>query len=243
MDHSTPSAPTSNGTALPDSDSASADPLLCLLDLQPGMRVLDVGCGSAEFVLRLLNIYPSIEVTGIGGDASYLAQIQQRATHASVDNRLTLVKSSPLTASLPSASFDAVVCVGATAVFDTYHEALRGLAAWVKPNGLVLIANGAWKPESRLDVSSSFYPDHASHVAASAEAGLIPLYSIVKPDETWDEHKTHYMRAVEHYVSAHPADTELPMTRDRIHNLCHMYLRLDRDLLGFGWYLLQNPAA
>ncbi len=241
MNNSNPSASSQNGS-FPKSvgSAAEADALLCLLDLQPGMRVLDVGCGKAEFAIRLLDIYPSIEATGLEANAAKLAHARERAKSAGVADRLTLIESSPTTTSLTPDSFDAAVCIGAAQTFHSYSDAVRSLAALVRPGGLVLVADGYWQHDLALPTTTSFCPDHAGNVAVSEEAGLVPLYVIVNPDEAWDAGDVVYASAFDRYMASRPGDTDAPAARDHIRALCRMYLRMGQSMLGHGWYLLRK---
>jgi cyclopropane fatty-acyl-phospholipid synthase-like methyltransferase len=233
-----------NGSA-PHGSAADADALLNLLDLQPDMSVLELGCGRAEYAIRMLNIFPSIEATGVDANAAHLATARERAVLAGVGDRLTLIEASPTTATT-APMFDAVVCIGAAGLFSSFAEALRGLANTVKPGGLVLIADGYWQHEVHEHSASraaSFYPDHASNVVAGQAAGLLPLYSIVDYDDDWSTYAAAYAHAIERHIVTHPEDVDTPAVRDRVQSLCRMTLRLSPGMLGFGWYLLHKPAS
>lgn len=209
------------------------------------MRALEVGCGQAEFAIRLLEIFPSIEATGLDTNAHALAQARQQADSVGVGDRLTLIESSPTAAaaSVMLASFEAALCVGPSQLFDSFGDALRRLAAYVKPGGLVFIADGYWKHEPNescsalADALDHRYRDYVGIIATAEEAGLTPLYAIPGNDSGWDEHQLDYERAFDRYVAAHPNDTDAIATHDHVHALCSMYLRFGREMLGTGWVL------
>src|SRR5947207_6809004 len=57
------------------------------LALQPGMSVVDVGCGSGRFTIPIAyQVGPTGEVTGIDIEARKIWQAQQRAKAAGVTN-------------------------------------------------------------------------------------------------------------------------------------------------------------
>jgi SAM-dependent methyltransferase len=242
MDHTNHPATPPRGS----NGASAADALLSLLDLQPGMRALEVGCGQAEFAIRLLEIFPSIEAVGLDASAHALAQARERAKGAGVSDRLTLIESSPSAVNLTPASFDAALCIGVSQQFDAYGDALRSLATWVRPGGLVLIAEGYWQhapdqgERALAEAPGDLRSDRAGVVATAEAIGLAPLYAIPGndgEDGRLNEHKLNHERAFERYIAAHPDDADALAARDHVQALCSMYLRFGREMLGDGWYL------
>ncbi|MBE2199496.1 MAG: class I SAM-dependent methyltransferase [Anaerolinea sp.] len=75
--------------------------------LRPGMRVLDLGCGTGTLAIMLEQLQPEVEVTGIDGDLEVLAIAQEKAARAGV----SIQWDSGMAYDLPYAdgSFDRVV--------------------------------------------------------------------------------------------------------------------------------------
>lgn len=113
--------------------------LTSAMDLRPGMRVLDLGCGrasSAIFLRREFGV--QVWATDLWFSAS---ENLQRIRDAGVDDGVF-----PLNAdarSLPFANdfFDAIVCVDAICYFGTDDLYLNYLARFVKPGSLLGIAS------------------------------------------------------------------------------------------------------
>lgn len=60
---------------------------MVLLDhaaLQPGYRVLDIGCGTGTLATLIKRIHPDVEVVGIDPDPKALARARRKATKAAV---------------------------------------------------------------------------------------------------------------------------------------------------------------
>ena len=59
--------------------------LLGQADIRPDHRVLDVGCGTGTFLVRIKAECPEAAVVGLDGDAKALAVARRKATQAGID--------------------------------------------------------------------------------------------------------------------------------------------------------------
>ena len=97
-------------------------------DLQPGQRVLEVGCGTGTLLMLITRAQPGLELTGLDPDARALARAKRKADAASVPMRLDRGFSDALPYS--DASFDRVF-----SCFMLHHpvEAQSFLPAFAMP--------------------------------------------------------------------------------------------------------------
>lgn len=58
--------------------------LVTQMALRPGMRVLDLGCGTGTLTLMIKASHPDVEVIGIDGDSEVLAIASEKAARAGV---------------------------------------------------------------------------------------------------------------------------------------------------------------
>lgn len=223
---------------------AKVDRLLDLLALTPGSRVLDVGCGNAELLLRLIERY---QISGIGVEpnTAVVAEAHRRAAARIPPEQLHLHAMPIADFVAEPATFDAALCVGSTHAYGDYRRTLTALSALVRPGGQLLIGEGFWKrsPDpaylALLDAQPDEMTTHAENVARAVAAGLTPLYAAVSSDDDWDHYEGLYCRAMERYLAAHPDDPDAPAFRQHIRRWRDGYLQWGRDTLGFALYLFQ----
>lgn len=77
---------------------------------QNARKVLDVGCGGGQLVIRLKTLYPHLQVTGIDLSAALVERAQARAGRMGLDARFEIADAQALP--WPSESFDVVCSFG-----------------------------------------------------------------------------------------------------------------------------------
>ena len=222
------------------------DRVVGLLDLPAGARVLDVGCGKGDLLIRIVQRWNARGV-GIDPNPTFLDAAQRTALARVPGGDFEWLEVEMSAALFPPATFDAATCLGATHAFGDLAGTLRGLRDLVKPGGAVMVGEGFWRqrpaPEylAAFGASADEFKDHIGNVAEGIATGLVPLYATVSTDDEWDHYEGLYARAVERYVHAHPDDPDAPAMRERIRAWRHTYLKWGRETLGFGVYLFLRP--
>ncbi|KAF2470516.1 S-adenosyl-L-methionine-dependent methyltransferase [Lindgomyces ingoldianus] len=105
-----------------------------MMGLQPGMRVLDVGCGVGGPAKEIAS-YANCSIVGLNNNAYQVKKAQELAKKEGMDKSVEFVKGDFMTIPFPSNSFDAVYVIEATvhapSLEDVYSEIFRVL----KPGG------------------------------------------------------------------------------------------------------------
>lgn len=232
----------------PLSEARAARIVERLARTSPG-TVLDLGCGWAELMLRILAAVP--DATGIGIDLNEpdLARGRASAQTRGLGDRVELIKESAIgTARGPA---DLVLCLGASqALSDAappghLAPALTALRGLVAPGGRVLFGDGFWEhPPTGAelagmwpDASAGELPDLAGFVDVAVDAGFRPEWIEVATQEEWDDFESGYQADVEEWLATHDApDVRAEVTTHRSH-----WLRGYRNVLGLA-YLTLVPA-
>jgi ubiquinone/menaquinone biosynthesis C-methylase UbiE len=226
--------------------STSADELVDLMDLDASSRLLDVGCGKAEFLLRAVERYAAHGV-GVDHNGEFLRAARARAETRGLAERMEWCEARAGDLVLEPVSFDLALCVGSSHAFGSFAQALAALAALVRPGGEILIADPYWRQEPAADylaflgASATDHLTHSGNEAAGLAAELVPLYSRVSNSHEWDHYEGLFCRAIERFVRDHPKDPDAQSFRERIRVWRESYRRWGRDTLGFGFYLFLKP--
>src|SRR5258708_310090 len=112
--------------------------LAAALDLRPGMRVLDLGCGRATSSIFLCREF-GVQVWA--NDLWFSASENiQRIRDAGVEDAVFPIHADARSLPFAAEFFDAVVCIDSYVYYGTDDTYLNYLADFVKPGGVIGIA-------------------------------------------------------------------------------------------------------
>ena len=106
------------------------------LEIEPGERILDLGCGTGVLIQHLLQIAPKIQIIGIDYSAEML-EIAKQKLPESVELKVGSADNLPF----PSNYFDVVVSTSAFHFFRDPSQALQEAKRVLKPNGRLVITD------------------------------------------------------------------------------------------------------
>lgn len=226
--------------------SAKLDHVVDGLGLRRGARVIDIGCGKGEFLVRLAARY---RAEGIGVDISPYAvrDARLRAAARTPGARLTFVEADGKAFEPPGgAAFDMASCLGATWIFGGLSGTLHALAGYTRPGGTVVVGHPFWlktpPPEylAAEGLREGEFGSDDENAAVGSALGLRLVTKVVSGTADFDNYEGWQWAAAAAFARENPGDGDLAEVERRVAVSKDAYLRWGRDVLGWAVYIFKN---
>lgn len=225
--------------------------LIELIELAPDSKALDVGCGTGEFLTRLIKS-KSCSGLGIDSNSDSITTAHANAKTKIPKSSFEFRKGEIENQQLEDASFDLAMCIGSTHAYGmgdvAYPNALNALSRLVKPGGQILIGEGYWKQTPDQDYLKAIgdpvgvYHSHEENIKFAESLGLISAYATVSSDDEWNYFEwSHRLKAVRNAMQ-NPNDPSSTKRLERTRGWLDGYLRWGHNTMGFGFYLFIKPG-
>jgi SAM-dependent methyltransferase len=214
--------------------------LLAGLGPLDGARVLDLGCGWAELLLRLAAAAPAATGLGVDTDVDAVERGRAAARDRGLDGRVRL-EVGDVTAVTEVA--DVVVSVGASHAWGDSAAALAALRERLEPGGRVLLGDAVWRTTPRADLVEQFgdLQDVPGLVDLAQGAGFRVLSLGEASQDEWDDFESRYCAGRERWLLEHPGDDAADRVRTEADEHRRFWLRGYRGVLGFAYLTLALP--
>ncbi len=225
---------------------ARADSMARALAANQPARVVDVGCGWGELLLRTLAEAPSATGLGIDVDAEVIERARRNAVNRGLAGRVSFADDTAPTAAEPA---DVVLCIGADHAYGGQREALVALCDIVRPGGSLLLGTGFWeRPPTAAEAASvgmepTSLPDLAGLVDLAIDAGFRPLQIQTANRDEWEEFESGYLADWEAWLVRYGDQAGAGEIRDAADKHRNEWLRGWRNVLGFAYLTLARPAT
>ncbi|WP_189855790.1 SAM-dependent methyltransferase [Streptomyces poonensis] len=207
-------------------------------------RILDLGCGTAEWLLRAAAERPGVRAYGVDLDADTIVRAREGIAAKGLGDRIRL-EAGDAGAYTAEDPFDLVLCVGSTHAFGGLLPTLEAVRKHLAPGGTVLIGDGFWEREPGRDTldagfDADEYADLATTVDRIVAAGWTPTYGHVSTIEEWDEYEWSWTGSLSRWALDHPGDPDsgAALTAAAEHRAA--WLRGYRRTLGFATLVLRR---
>ena len=225
--------------------SARADAIAAALAARQPARVIDIGCGWAELLLRIVAAAPAATGVGVDQDEPLLDRGRANAAERGIADRVQLIASD---GSVPLDPGDVVVCIGSDHVFGDQAAALAALAPLVRPGGVLLFGTGYWQRPPTAEQAAAFGAtpeelfDLAGLVERTVEAGFRPLDIQTANEDEWNAFESGYLRDWESWLMRNAESPDAAEVRAKADTHRGEWLGGYRDVLGFAYLTLGVPA-
>lgn len=147
--------------------------------VQPGMRVLDVGCGGGHLAIRLAERFPELRIVGVDLSPEQIGRAQART--ASLRDRLTFLEANAIDLPFADLEFDLVYSLGSIKHWTEQARGLHECARVLRPGGRLWVIEGdrgCHPRDVRTLISAWNVPAPLDRLAASFFRNVVAGYSL-----------------------------------------------------------------
>lgn len=232
--------------AAPLSDAAVENLLQRVAAREP-RRILDIGCGSAQWLVRLLELVPS--ATGVGVDLSTdattaaVALADSRGVSDRIDIRCQDASA------LGDERYDALLCIGSTHALGGLQPTLRALHARADEGGTMLVGDGFWEQPPQqaaldsLGASPDEFPSYAELAALVESSGWAPLHIHLSTQAEWDDYEWSWVSTLSGWARRHPEDPDAADAAAFARQHQEQWLSGYRGTLGFATIVAEKISG
>lgn len=206
-----------------------------------GGRVLDLGCGGGEWLLRALETGPQVHAEGVDVSPEALAQADEAATRRGLRERLVLHRQDAAQFAAPQ-PFDLVLSVGAVHAFGGLLPTLAAARKHLAPGGSVLVGDGFWErpPTAEAVEVLGDFGDLAAVVDSVAAEGWTPVHGHISTRRELDAYEWACWGGLAAWALDHRGDARSAEVLETADTRRTEWLHTYRDSFGFVSLVLRR---
>jgi len=221
------------------------DGLITSLNLKSNCKVLDIGCGKGELLVRLAELF---DISGVGVDISpyFIKDCMDRKNNRIPDADIEFLEiDGKEYRPQDNKIFDLTIVMGASFVYRGLSGTIDELKKMTKPNGMIIIGEPYWKKEpddkylKMSGIKKEDYSTHFKNIEVSEKAGLTCLYTLVSNSDDWDHYETLQWWSTDEHIDTYPDDPDNPELSRNVNKAKMEYLLYGRDTLGWAIYVFK----
>jgi cyclopropane fatty-acyl-phospholipid synthase-like methyltransferase len=210
----------------------------------PAAHTLDLGCGTAQWLLRALALRPELTATGVDLSPESLATARAIATERGLTDRLTLHRQDA-TAFTAEQPFDVVFSVGASHAFGGLLPTLEAARRQLTAGGRVVIGEAFWQCEPTAEAVAMLgdFRDLAATVELITEAGWTPVHGQISTRAELDAYEWANWGSLAAWALDHPEHPDHAQVLEHANTARGEWLRVYRESFGFVTLVLRRTAG
>lgn len=197
-------------------------------------RVLDLGCGGGEWLVRGLTANPHLRAEGVDLAEAALAHARTEADRLTVGDRLVLHRADA--AEFRSEHpFDLVLSVGSSHAFGGLIPTLTAARKHLAPGGRVLIGDGFWAGPPGPDAVEMLgdFADLATTVRLIEADGWAPVAGHISTRAELDDYEWAWTGSLTSWALDHPQDPDRDQALQAAATHRSEWLEVYRECFGF----------
>lgn len=206
-------------------------------------RVLDLGCGGGEWLLRAVAGRPHLTAEGVDVSESALAHAGEAANRLGIRDRIVLHRQEAADFASP-APFDLVLSVGAAHAFGGLLPTLAAARTHLAPGGRVLVGDGFWEhaPSREAVEMLGDFTDLPTTLDRVVADGWTPVHGHVSTRRELDDYEWAWTGSLASWALDNPADPNSSQAFAAAATHRSEWLRVYRDTWGFLCLVLRRTS-
>lgn len=211
--------------------------------------VIDVGCGWAELLMRILQVTPNARGVGIDLNESSITCARSLARERGIEDRISLI-TGDVRDHFPK-SLDGAICIGASQIWGPpveakmqldYRSALRAIRSILKTGSPAIYGEAVWSaaptPEAIAPLAgrSDEYVFLPELLDIARDSGFAVMQVHQATLDEWDAFESGYAARYARWLARNPADhPDVPGVRGKAEIQSNAYFRGYRGILGMAY--------
>jgi SAM-dependent methyltransferase len=215
--------------------------------VRDGMRILDVGCGKGWLLRRLATRF-DIQATGLEINPVFAAEARRLIAAENLTEKIQIVEGPALEFHPEPASFDLVMCIGASFALGGFEPALDWMTRAGKCGGMIAIGEVfarelPYPPEVPRGGQADFdYPGRSLWTTVETmRAHGMPLRGLIEAsNDDWDRYHSLHWQAAQDWALENRGHPDVARLTDPA--MIRRNLELDRRYSGWAIFVARNGA-
>ncbi|MEV6397014.1 methyltransferase domain-containing protein [Streptomyces sp. NPDC051907] len=206
-------------------------------------RILDLGCGGGEWLLRALAAHPGVRAEGVDVSETALAHAKEAAARLGVQERIELHHQDATAFTSPH-PFDLVLSVGAAHVYGGLIPTLAAAGRHVAPGGHILVGDGYWehKPSPEAVEMLGDFGDLPAVMDLVRAAGWTPVHGHASSRSELDAYEWAWTGSLAAWALDHPAHPDSAQALEAADAHRTEWLNVYRQSWGFVCLVLRRTV-